>query len=617
MSTTSARPAASRRGLIAFVVISMLLTIGVATVSAVAVNAGYRDFSYGAASGVDTPSQDKPQSKVWFADGFWWAAMMDPTSGNGAHRIYRLNTANQQWVATSTIVDARNSSHADYLWDGATNSLYVASVLLDSSGAADPIFVFKFNYDTGSNTYSVDSDFGAAGVQVGVGPAETVTIAKDSTGQLWVTYDNPVGPPPSDRNIMVNRSTTDEHVWGTPFSIGQGIGGDVGGGDISAIIAFGGDSVGVMWSDERPDAGGVTRFLFRSHDDNVADTTWSSEVVAGSGIGFAEDHLNLKLASANSNEILAAVKTNGAPQNSDVIQVLRRNPNTGVWTKHVVVGNTQDVTRPQLVVDATNARVYVFYTSPEAFGASDANVYYKSAPLSTLSFTTSGLGTPFIDDTNVRVTDVSTSKHPVTQAMGGILGIASGDSNEVYYHGWIPYTATPTPPPSGHPFTDIGDSKFENDIIWAWEEGITAGCSATRFCPDGLVTRGQMATFLVRALNLPATSTDYFSDDTGSVHESNINRLRASGITAGCGGTRFCPDGLVTRAQMATFLVRGYELPATSTDYFTDDTGLVHEANINRLRASGITSGCAPNRYCPSGIVTRGQMAAFLHRASE
>jgi hypothetical protein len=125
-----------------------------------------------------------------------------------------------------------------------------------------------------------------------------------------------------------------------------------------------------------------------------------------------------------------------------------------------------------------------------------------------------------------------------------------------------------------------------------------------------------MATFLVRALDLPATSTDYFTDDEGSTHEARINSLRAAGITVGCTATTFCPDGLVTRGQMATFLVRGYDLPSTSTDYFTDDEGNTHEARINALRASGITSGCAPGRFCPNGIVTRGQMTAFLHRAS-
>ncbi len=166
------------------------------------------------------------------------------------------------------------------------------------------------------------------------------------------------------------------------------------------------------------------------------------------------------------------------------------------------------------------------------------------------------------------------------------------------------------------PLTDILNSKFLGDIKWLYVEGITSGCTATTFCPNGLVTRGQMATFLARALNLPATSTDYFTDDNSNKHEANINRLRAANITFGCSGTRFCPDGVVTRGQMASFLVRAYHLPATSTDYFTDDNSNKHEANINRLRAAAITFGCGGSNFCPNGSVTRGQMAAFIHRAT-
>ena len=66
---------------------------------------------------------------------------------------------------------------------------------------------------------------------------------------------------------------------------------------------------------------------------------------------------------------------------------------------------------------------------------------------------------------------------------------------------------------------------------------------------------------------------------------------------------------------MASFLSRAFDLPSTATDHFSDDEGLSHEAAINRLATSGITAGCGPGRYCPSGVVTRGQMATFLRRA--
>lgn len=166
-------------------------------------------------------------------------------------------------------------------------------------------------------------------------------------------------------------------------------------------------------------------------------------------------------------------------------------------------------------------------------------------------------------------------------------------------------------------FRDIVGHKFALDITWLATEGITSGCTSTAFCPDGLVTRGQMATFLARALSLPPTSRDYFTDDETNKHEASINRLRAAGITLGCSATRFCPNGIVTRGQMATFLVRAFDLPATSRDFFTDDEGNTHEANINRLRAAAVTYGCGGTRFCPTGAVTRGQMAAFLHRAMD
>jgi hypothetical protein len=166
------------------------------------------------------------------------------------------------------------------------------------------------------------------------------------------------------------------------------------------------------------------------------------------------------------------------------------------------------------------------------------------------------------------------------------------------------------------PFTDIDASPFYADIMWAYTTGVTAGCSSTRFCPTSVVTREQMASFLARFLHLPAASRDYFTDDERSIHEADINRVAAAGIATGCSRGRYCPRAVVTREQMASFLARALDLRPVGRDYFTDDERSIHEADINRLAASGITSGCGGTRYCPSGSVTRGQMVAFLHRAS-
>ena len=164
-------------------------------------------------------------------------------------------------------------------------------------------------------------------------------------------------------------------------------------------------------------------------------------------------------------------------------------------------------------------------------------------------------------------------------------------------------------------FGDIAGSPFYGDIMWMAEEGITSGCGGGKFCPKAAVTREQMASFLVRALNLPTTSTDYFTDDGASGHQPDINSLAASGITGGCAVGRFCPKDTVTREQMASFLVRGLHLAPAGSDSFTDDDASPHENDINSLAASGITGGCGTAKFCPSAKVVREQMAAFLHRA--
>jgi spore germination protein YaaH len=168
---------------------------------------------------------------------------------------------------------------------------------------------------------------------------------------------------------------------------------------------------------------------------------------------------------------------------------------------------------------------------------------------------------------------------------------------------------------SALPFSDIDDSLFWKEIAWLFDAGISSGCGGGRFCPDAGVRRGEMASFLVRALGLPPTTTDFFTDDETSIHEHDINRLAAAGITRGCATGRFCPTGTVRRDEMASFLVRALTLPPGTIDQFTDDDGNQHEGSIDRLAAAGIAGGCATGRYCPAATVTRGQMAAFLYRA--
>ena len=178
--------------------------------------------------------------------------------------------------------------------------------------------------------------------------------------------------------------------------------------------------------------------------------------------------------------------------------------------------------------------------------------------------------------------------------------------------------------PSDHPF-------------FAWIEAlagaeITGGCDVNprRYCPDHPVTRGQLAVFLVRGLHgakfqpPPPTGMVFQDVPAGHVFAEWIEQLAHDGLTGGCAETpsRYCPDDVVTREQMAVLLLRaahgaGYQPPAATGAMFGDVPAADPFAGwIEQLAFEGITGGCSanPRLYCPDETVTREQMAAFLVR---
>lgn len=116
-----------------------------------------------------------------------------------------------------------------------------------------------------------------------------------------------------------------------------------------------------------------------------------------------------------------------------------------------------------------------------------------------------------------------------------------------------------------------------------YNDGITGGCSAVplNYCPDNMVTRAQMAVFLLKAIHgssyIPPTmgvSTGFIDVPIGHWAAAWIKELAAEGITSGCGVGNYCPDATVTRAQMGVFLLKAkhgssYSPPA-ATGVFTD-----------------------------------------------
>ena len=169
--------------------------------------------------------------------------------------------------------------------------------------------------------------------------------------------------------------------------------------------------------------------------------------------------------------------------------------------------------------------------------------------------------------------------------------------------------------PSAHPFYAPVETLLHRRI--------TAGCSGASFCPSAGVTRAQMAVFLLKAklggryAPPPASGTMFADVPPGSFAADWIEDLAGSGISAGCGASAFCPDAVVTRAQMAAFLLKArlgsLYTPPPATGIFGDVPASDPFAPwIEELYREGVTAGCGGGNYCPDDPNTRAQMAAFL-----
>jgi murein DD-endopeptidase MepM/ murein hydrolase activator NlpD len=180
-------------------------------------------------------------------------------------------------------------------------------------------------------------------------------------------------------------------------------------------------------------------------------------------------------------------------------------------------------------------------------------------------------------------------------------------------------------------FSDVPQGYWaERAIYKIFKSGITKGCSQNPllYCPNGPVTRAEMAVFLGRGIHgssfTPPPATGIFNDVPKNYWAAAwIEQFYKDGITGGCGTSplRYCPTNPVTRAQMAIFLLRAKHgknyTPPPAEGIFNDVPVTYWAADwIEQLSKEGITSGCSTNppRYCPEASVTRAQMAVFIVR---
>ncbi len=178
------------------------------------------------------------------------------------------------------------------------------------------------------------------------------------------------------------------------------------------------------------------------------------------------------------------------------------------------------------------------------------------------------------------------------------------------------------PEPVENPFTDVAESNFFYEpVLWAVDNGITSGVSATRFAPNDPCTRAQVVTFLWRAAGEPQpTSTkNPFTDVKASAYYYDaVLWAVEEGITTGMSTTSFGPNSPCTRGQVVTFLHRatGETEPESTRNPFTDvkETGFYYDAVLWAVENS-ITTGTSATKFSPNQTCTRGQVVTFLYRA--
>lgn len=398
---------------------TMLLLVGLLALLAAGASAARADvgFPSGSFSGASAPTGQKPQSKLWFHDGSWWASMFDPATTD--HEIYRLD--NGEWHSTGTLIDGRVAARVDALDAG--DHLYIASAGSNPATASHVARVMRYSYDSAARTYRLDSGFPVT-IPTG-GGMEAVVLDRDSTGRLWITYTR-------DSAVYVAHSTTADTAWTAPYVLPVAQASGLTPDDISTVVAYTG-RIGVMWSNQSDQT-----MYFAYHANGDPDDVWTT-TVAASGPEIADDHMNVKaLANDPAGQVFAATKTslNGA---SDPLILLNVLGNDGVWRRYTVARVADSVTRPLLLIDQTNRRLYVFLSSPCCSGGA---IYYKETSLDDIAFPT-GKGTAFMSsDTDTHINNPSSTKQTLSPSTG-LVAIAGDDTAKRY---WWNQLALPAPP---------------------------------------------------------------------------------------------------------------------------------------------------------------------------
>lgn len=428
---------------------------------------GYLDFPYTGWNGAGAPTGEKPESKLWWNDGFWWGALYN--SGAGELRIYRYNWGTNSWEDTGIPIDDRDNTKTDVLWDAATKKLYIAShvaVVSDGEESSDPANwarLYRYSYDATLQRYALDANFPTT---INRDVSETLVLAKGAANRLWITYVSRGNSSGLNANyrVFVNSSADDGASWGNAFvpTLSPALTTtQVARGDIVSLVTVG-DKVGLMWNNSKEKALAHSTLNFALHDSTSTSGAWATQIITIPH--GADDHVSIRaLHATSSGQVFAAVKTD-YPISGTITDV---QPLVGMvaldlsspgdpFVFREYSRNIDKDTRPVLVIDegdlTTQAddRILIFVTGKEQ----GSKICYKALnitfPLSNLGeFPVGDCGTAFIeDDIYQNINDATTMKQNMNKTTGLVIlasdAMVTGTTavNQVYVH-----NALGNPPP--------------------------------------------------------------------------------------------------------------------------------------------------------------------------
>jgi RTX calcium-binding nonapeptide repeat (4 copies) len=418
----------TRTVLAACTILCGLLAAGLAPGLARA-DVGLRGPAYAAGTS-GPPTTSKPESKLWFNDGFWWGVMARPSATGVDYHIVRLRLRPQRWVDTGVLVDERGSTRQDVLWTGSklfiASHKYVDVANFDATpNPLDQMRLYRFSYDPGSNTYSLDGTS-----VINAQKSETLVIDRGSDGVLWATWvqEDSGG---TQHHAYVNKSNGDcvgGAMSNCDFSAQPHSLDDVAPDDISSVVRFDGDKVGVLWSNTRA---GVGQMRFSFHTDGQALGSWSQqEPVLGGPTEpkLADDHINLKADSLG--RVYAVTKTKySGPTRAGT--VLSRRATDGSWTNNTVSRASLDRSRPIVLLDEQHNRIRVFEASTP-----NTAIYMKHSKLNNIGFPEASAGARVIQDTGSKMGDPTSTKQTISNSTRLIV-LATNPVTKRYWHAYF------------------------------------------------------------------------------------------------------------------------------------------------------------------------------------